>query len=269
MRKTGLLMFLSFLGFSVQSQMIKEVSFEKQNSVFKLTYDLPEIASSYDVILTSNYPTGRGFVKVTENALGDVGEQISSGKNKTIYWQPKKGEDFNEAILEFKIVMIPLAFANDDNEAIVEKPKTALEEHWAEAERKAREKAEAEAERNEGRTFTGSDNRSGVGDPNPNPNVSDKVAESETNVYVKGRTVVKKPKAPTVNNDVNGIVIIKICVNNDGKVTIADFTQKGSTTTSNYAIKAAIANAKKWEFNKDMTVPDRQCGYIRYDFSTP
>ena len=106
------------------------------------------------MILTSNYPTGRGFVKVTENALGDIGQNISSGKNKTIYWQPKKDVVVNEAALEFKIVMIPLATAEviENEPIIIKMPEEVIA--------KRKEEAKAEANNSESNSDNNSNSNS-------------------------------------------------------------------------------------------------------------
>lgn len=254
-----------------QSQMIKEIPFEKENSVFKLTYDLPEFASSYEVILTSNYPTGRGFVKVTENALGDVGENIPSGKNKKIYWQPQKGVDFNEAILEFKLVIIPLASANNSEETysenssnttpetveetIIEIPENVIAKRKAEEERKRQLE---EAKENEEETYSAT--------PNPTTNkIESNNAISGAGAELTGRTVRSKPATPK-NPGVQGVVAVKICVDTKGNVVKSQFAHYGSTITDNKAIAAAVANAKKWKFNENSMAADRECGVIKYYF---
>lgn len=71
---------------------------------------------------------------------------------------------------------------------------------------------------------------------------------------------------PTIkdNTQKKGRVVVKICVNQDGKVISAKYTQKGSTTTDAHLIEVAEKNAKKYKFNKSKIV--EQCGSIVIDF---
>jgi len=71
---------------------------------------------------------------------------------------------------------------------------------------------------------------------------------------------------PTIKDDTQkkGRVVVKICVNKDGKVISAKYTQKGSTTTDAHLINVAEKNAKKYKFNKSNI--QEQCGNIIIDF---
>jgi len=72
--------------------------------------------------------------------------------------------------------------------------------------------------------------------------------------------------APTItdNSQKTGKVIIKICVDQSGKVSKAKYTQKGSTTTDAYLISLAEKNAKKYKF--DTSSAAEQCGNVIIDF---
>lgn len=61
-----------------------------------------------------------------------------------------------------------------------------------------------------------------------------------------------------------GRVVVRICVNADGNVMSAKYTQKGSTTTDAHLISVAEKNAKKYKFTKSKIV--EQCGNIVIDF---
>ncbi|MFK7950492.1 MAG: hypothetical protein AB8G11_23095 [Saprospiraceae bacterium] len=272
MKQSFLLLLFGFLFFNAQSQMIKAIPFEKENSVFKLMYDLPAFASSYEVILTSNYPTGRAFVKVTENALGDVGASISSGNNKTIYWQPEKGKEFNEAILEFKIVMIPLASANNSKDngdaTIIKIPEDVVAKRKAEAE--AKKKALESKLKNEENTGDSNSNKpeNGTDIGNHNSEITEPQktnAISGAGAEIPGRTVRSKPVAAQ-NPGVNGVVIVRVCINTKGDVVRAQFLQNGSTVTNENAIAAAVANANKWKFNENSMAAYKECGVIKFYF---
>jgi len=66
------------------------------------------------------------------------------------------------------------------------------------------------------------------------------------------------------NSQKTGKVSLAICVNSDGKVIKADFTQKGSTTSDSYLIDVARRTAMKYKFSKSDT--DSQCGTVTIDF---
>lgn len=78
-----------------------------------------------------------------------------------------------------------------------------------------------------------------------------------------GRGVEFEPKF-TDNSQKTGRVSLSICVNSDGKVTSADYTQKGSTTTDAYLINLAKTTAKKYKFSKSEI--NSQCGTVTIDF---
>lgn len=87
-------------------------------------------------------------------------------------------------------------------------------------------------------------------------------------VTIKGslesRKVVTSPKI-TSNTSKRGKVALKVCVDKNGKVTDASFTQKGSTSSDIQLVRMAIANAKKWKFAKGK---QRECGILFYDFKS-
>jgi hypothetical protein len=80
---------------------------------------------------------------------------------------------------------------------------------------------------------------------------------------VKGRTVRSKPDAP-INSGVNGIIIVKVCVDTRGNVARAQFIPEGSTVTDDRTIGAAVTNAKNWKFNENSMAADRTCGVIKF-----
>lgn len=246
-KKNVLLILLGFIFSNAQSQFIQAVSFTKENSIYKLTYDLPDVMDTYDVILTSNHPTGRAFVKVTENAIGDVGGNITKGKGKIIYWQPKKDAIINDAMLEFKLVIIPLATTNEETEIIVPEESTG-NNPMTEAEAKAEIESNIEAANNPIPTETETEISKGV---------------SGAGAEIKGRTVRSKPDAP-LNSGVNGIIIVKVCVDTRGNVARAQFIPEGSTVTDDRTIGAAVTNAKNWKFNENSMAADRTCGVIKF-----
>ncbi|MFZ1752070.1 MAG: hypothetical protein WAU01_17875 [Saprospiraceae bacterium] len=80
---------------------------------------------------------------------------------------------------------------------------------------------------------------------------------------LSGRGVEYEPTF-TDNSQKYGRVSLAICVNSEGKVSKADFTQKGSTTSDAYLIDLARKTALKYKFSKSNI--DSQCGTITIDF---
>jgi len=72
--------------------------------------------------------------------------------------------------------------------------------------------------------------------------------------------------APSItdNSQQTGRVVVNICINAKGKVTTANYTQKGSTTTDSHLIALAVSSAKKYKFSENST--PEQCGDITIDF---
>jgi len=78
-----------------------------------------------------------------------------------------------------------------------------------------------------------------------------------------GRGVEYEPSFSD-NSQKTGKVSLSICVNSDGKVSKAEFTQKGSTTSDVYLIEIARKSAMKYRFSKSDI--DSQCGTVTIDF---
>ena len=80
---------------------------------------------------------------------------------------------------------------------------------------------------------------------------------------LNGRSVVF---APLIEDDSQktGRVVVDVCVNSEGIVTSASYTQKGSTTNDPYLVDKAEESAKKWRFST--SEEPRQCGVITIDF---
>ena len=72
--------------------------------------------------------------------------------------------------------------------------------------------------------------------------------------------------APEINDNTQkqGRVIINICVDKNGKVQSAEYTQKGSTTTDSHLISLATKSAKKYRFSESQV--EEQCGEVIIDF---
>ncbi len=66
------------------------------------------------------------------------------------------------------------------------------------------------------------------------------------------------------NSQKTGRVVVRVCVNAEGNVTSAEYTQRGSTTTDGDLRRKAIESAERFRFTPSNV--DRQCGTITIDF---
>ena len=144
----------------------------------------------------------------------------------------------------------------------------------AEAKRIADAKAaEAEKFRNIGRTAGnktggGSNDKPGSqgqssGDPNGDALEGISTGNGVLGGGIAGRKIVKKPRIQDSSQN-TGAVNVKVCVDSEGNVTSAKYTQAGSTTANGNLIKKAVAGAKGYKFDK--TDRDTQCGTIKINF---
>jgi TonB family protein len=161
--------------------------------------------------------------------------------------------------------------ADSDEVAIKKQKEEAKKAKKAEkAEEEAKEKAAAQAKALKekiGKAGSGDGDKPGdIGDPDSDkPGGGTGKGETGSGADVSGRSSKSKPSPPN-NPGINGTAVIKICVDPKGNVTSAEFTQKGSSITSEKAIQEAISNAKKWTFNADPMAIDEQCGKVTYKF---
>ena len=106
------------------------------------------------------------------------------------------------------------------------------------------------------------------GDPNgdPNSNVLEGISTGAGVVGggLGGRGVLKKGTTIKDNSQEHGTIFLDVCVDANGRVISAEYTQRGSTTSDSRLKQLAIRNAKAWKFSKGSI--DKQCGTIRYDF---
>ena len=61
-----------------------------------------------------------------------------------------------------------------------------------------------------------------------------------------------------------GTIVLNICIDQDGKVTSAEHSPKGSSTPDEYLLKLAIENVQKWEFSKGEA--EEECGTMTFNF---
>jgi TonB family protein len=125
------------------------------------------------------------------------------------------------------------------------------------AEEEARRRAEADKLKNDiGGLFID-------GDPNASSLEGISTGTGKVGGGLGSRGVLKSPPV-SQNSQKAGTVVVSVCVDSNGKVTSADFTQRGSTTADSQLVNAAIRNAKNWQFSEGAV--DKQCGTISYNF---
>ncbi len=117
----------------------------------------------------------------------------------------------------------------------------------------------------------GDDNQSGdKGDPNGDPNATSyygqgKGLDGDGNYRLGGRKALNKEKFVQDCNE-SGIVVVKIEVNQQGKVINAIPGAKGTTNNASCLMEPARRAALATKFNSDADAPVKQTGYIEYEF---
>lgn len=106
------------------------------------------------------------------------------------------------------------------------------------------------------------------GKPDGNPNSNNYTGNGGTgngNWTLAGRTAVSLP-LPKYESNKQGTVVIAIWVDQQGKVTRAEYQPKGSNTSDGYLVNQAKAAALKARFNADTKAMELQKGTITYRF---
>lgn len=143
----------------------------------------------------------------------------------------------------------------------------------AEAERQRREQEAKEMKDQIGGLFgsgggkgeTGKEGNQGDKDGDPDATKLEGISSGAGQVGggLGDRGVLRAPR-PDDASQQTGRVVIEVCVDINGNVTRAEFTQRGSTTANAELVNIAVTNAKKWKFSKGEV--ERQCGTITYNF---
>lgn len=141
------------------------------------------------------------------------------------------------------------------------------------AEEEARKKAEADKLKNQIGGLFGNGSGKGntgkpgnQGDPNGDPNAEKLEGVSTGSGTVGGGLGNRGGSGPAITDDSqkSGTVVVKVCIDQNGNVVSAEFTQSGSTTGDATLKNLAVNNAKKWRFKGGSV--DKQCGTITYRF---
>jgi len=80
---------------------------------------------------------------------------------------------------------------------------------------------------------------------------------------LSNRNIIQSPTV-SESSQKTGIVVVKVCVDKNGKVIESSFTQKGSTTTDSHLVSISERAAKKYVFAPGEL--DSQCGTITFDY---
>lgn len=107
------------------------------------------------------------------------------------------------------------------------------------------------------------------GDPNGNPNshnYSGNGGGSGSGSFnLNGRSAVALPK-PEYNSNQQGKIVVKIWVDQQGRVTRVDAPAQGSTISAGPMVEQAKNAAKRARFNASADAPEQQIGTITYIF---
>lgn len=82
---------------------------------------------------------------------------------------------------------------------------------------------------------------------------------------ILSRRVVHRADVKDITQE-EGKIVVNICVNNDGRVVMAKFNSDASSIHTIDLVRKALETAKKYRFEKDYTVPARQCGQLSFVF---
>jgi outer membrane biosynthesis protein TonB len=104
------------------------------------------------------------------------------------------------------------------------------------------------------------------GNPEANKYYGNTGSGSGGNYNLSGRKALSKP-IEQPDCEVEGIVVVRVTVDKNGKVTSAIPGVKGSTSTAACLLKPAKEAALKTKWNSDTKAPAKQTGTIIYKFS--
>lgn len=85
------------------------------------------------------------------------------------------------------------------------------------------------------------------------------------NYNLKGRSAVVLPK-PEYNSNQQGKIVVRIWVDQQGRVVRTEAPYQGSTITTGSLVEQAKAAAKRARFNASTSAPEEQIGTITYIF---
>ncbi len=213
----------------------------------------------------------------------EVSEEVITQANKEAIAIKKKEEAKKREEAEAKAESERKAEAKRKAEA--ERKAEIERKKVAEAKRVAKQKAAQEAKRksldalmggyseDNGKADggEGDDDKAGdkgklTGDPNASGYYGIGGDGSGGNYRLSNRSALNKPKPDYPCNE-EGKVVVKITVDQSGKVIAAEPGAKGTTNTASCLLTEAKEAALKTKFNRDNKAPTKQIGAIIYNFS--
>ncbi len=218
--------------------------------------------------------------EVTEPDVSETEKQAAADKklledqhSKELALQKKKLEDQKKK--EVAEAQKKKAQEDAKKKLAEEKRRKAAADAKKKADAEAKRKADAEKLKGEiggmfgqdgdGKGENGKPGNQGNPDGDPDASNLDGVSTGSGDIggNLGGRGVLTKPVIKD-SSQKTGDVNLKVCVNGNGNVVSAEFTQLGSTTNDSDLIRTAKAGAKKYKFDKSPL--DKQCGTIKIKF---
>ncbi|MBK9149800.1 MAG: hypothetical protein IPM26_01915 [Saprospiraceae bacterium] len=204
----------------------------------------------------------------TDNSTAKETKAAATPESIPVNTAPSKVKEEESAVIAGKNKTEAQKKAEAEAKAKAEKDKAEREK----AEAEAKKKAEAEQSKKQfsdlfgsGRGNSGTSGNQGDPKGDPDGKVLEGISTGSGQIGggLSGRGVLFEP-AFRDNSQKTGRVVLNICVDSEGKVISATFTQKGSTTSDAYLIDIARSNAMKYKFSKSEI--DKQCGSLTIDF---
>ena len=260
----------------------KEQTSQGKGWVVSLLVHLVLCALLFLPVITGHLPPPLEEGLTVSLGLPDEGQGEEAPSKNTI--QPKPAEEVQPELHNQKLVSnviekqvkSKVITSNEQNEVLV-KEAEARNQAQADAQRKAAAEAKKQEDYNKtkksygdllGGNGKGNTGKPGSqGDPNGDPNATALEGISKGSGRVGGglgnRGVLHEPQIND-HSQKTGRVVMSICVDKNGKVIKADYTQKGSTTTDSDLKDIARKAALQFKFT--LSEIEEQCGTITVDF---
>jgi len=186
--------------------------------------------------------------------------------------EQKKKKEAERAALENKVKAEEKAKREEEKRLKEAAANAKKEEEERKAAEKARKEKELEEKKkqygdlfNNGKGDDSSDGTKGdpIGDPDGSALEGISTGKAEIGGGLSDRGVAYEPSIKD-DSQKTGKVVIRVCVDRNGKVISAQFTQKGSNTTDRTLVEIAEKAAAKYTFQASDI--DKQCGTIAIDF---
>jgi outer membrane biosynthesis protein TonB len=209
------------------------------------------------------------------------GEETPKGETEEISPEPSETQEVQpvkqvETRTPAKQVSQKVVTSNEES-AVIAKEAEAKKAAQAESQRKATAEAQQQEAYNKtkksygdllgggGKGNTGKPGSQGDPNGDPNSNVLEGISNGSGRVGggLGNRGVLHEPQIND-RSQKTGRVVITVCVDKNGKVIKADYTQKGSTTTDSELKDIARKAALQFKFT--LSEIEEQCGTITVDF---